>query len=86
MLNFILYSVLFLITSNYKLYVIPYYNHYIIIQITNLIWMAWSEQFQVEQDQYRKSSNFSLYLYAAIFLTICTFMIAHPELKIKSYL
>ena len=50
-----LYSILFAITSNYKLYVITHYNHYIIIQITNLIWMAWSEQYQIEQNQYRKS-------------------------------
>ena len=48
--------------------------------------MAWSEQHQIEQDQYRKSCDFSLYLYATTFLTTCTFMIAHPELKIKSYL
>ena len=44
MLNFMLYSILFAIASNYmyKLYVITYYNHYI-IQITDLKWMAWLE-------------------------------------------
>ena len=50
MLNFMLYSILFAITSNYKLYVIKYCNHYIIIQMTNLIWMAWSEQYQIGQN------------------------------------
>ena len=63
-----------------------YYNNYIIIQITNLIWMAWLEQYQTEQDQYRESWKFSLYLYTTIFLTICTFMIVHPKQKIRSYL
>ena len=55
MLNFMLYSILFAITSNYTLYAVTYYNHYIIIQLTNLIWMSWSEQYQIEQDQCRKS-------------------------------
>ena len=32
-----------------------YYNHDIVIQITNLTWMAWSEQYQTEQNQSRKS-------------------------------
>ena len=42
MLNFMLYSILIGITSNYKLYVITYnYNHHIY-----LLWMAWSEQYQ----------------------------------------
>ena len=36
MLNFMLYLILFAITSDYKLYVINYYPYYIIIQITNL--------------------------------------------------
>ena len=54
MQNLMLYSILLAITSNYKLYIMTQCNHYIIIQITNLIWMAWSEQHQIEQDQYRK--------------------------------
>ena len=51
MLNFMSYSILFAITSNSKLYVITYnYNHYIIIQITNLMWIAWSEQYQTNTE------------------------------------
>ena len=49
------HSILLAIKSNSKLYVITYYYHYIIIQITNLKLMAWSVQYQIVQDQYRKS-------------------------------
>ena len=73
MLNFMLYSILIGITSNYKLYVITYnYNHYVIMD--GLV--------RTISNQHRKSWNFSFYLYAIIFLTICTFIIAHPELRI----
>ena len=73
MLNFMLYSILIGITSNYKLYVITYnYNHYNIMD--GLV--------RTISNQHRKSWNFSFYLYAILFLTICTFIIAHPELKI----
>ena len=47
--------------------VITYHKLFIIIQMTNLKWMTWSEQCQIEQDQYRKSWNFSEFLYATIF-------------------
>ena len=46
------HSILFAIKLNYKLYVMTYHYHYIII-LTNL--MAWSEQYQIVQNQYRKS-------------------------------
>ena len=55
MLNFMSHSILFAIKLNYKLYVITYCYHYIIIQITNLKRMAWSEQYEIVQDQYGKS-------------------------------
>ena len=55
-LNFMSHS----IKSNYKLYVITYYR-YIIVKITNLKWMAWSEKYQIVQDQYKKSWNFSVF-------------------------
>ena len=50
--------------------------------------MAWSEQYQIVQDQYRqKILKFQcIRLHATIFLITRSFMIVHPELKIKSYL
>ena len=87
MLNFMSHLILFAIKSNYKLYVITYYYHYNYYSNYQLKMNGLVRTISNSTGPIQETLKFQcIQLHATIFLITWSFMIVHPELKIKSHL